>query len=477
LCDGKDNDCDGKIDEGFNPPIGQVCHKGQGACQTNGTNVCMGTGATVCNAPTPGAGSAETCNGLDDDCNGTVDDFATPTLANPVGNIDFVDLGASTGHTLAMAFEASHPDAATTNRSTTKVCSVDGATPWNNVTWDEAKNACCSLNSGGTCAGNGTGWRLCDSSTWDFVCRGPSSGCNWGYSNVNGAVCNHDPRVSTYSEVCAGAEALHDGKWSCAQGTSECATVTGSGTFPECRAVWPDGDVFDLSGNMQEWTNTAQGTGIYEIRGGSYNDVENGRTCDFNFVVGNTSFRFPNTGFRCCNYPAAPPDVCTTYDSGVTAGAPVNAGADTGNLDSTLTVANSSGKITKVRLLDATGNNVRFADLSFTLISPNATVSTALVNTGNCATTVANWAFDLRDDAATAIPNGAFCTATPAGGSVNNTYKPTNALTAFNGITANGTWTLRVNDIGNRTGSTVGSDRTQITGWKLEICVPQYVIP
>ena len=32
--------------------------------------------------------------------------------------------------------------------------------------------------------------------------------------------------------------------------------------------VWPDGDVHDLSGNMQEWTNTAQGTNIYEIRGG-----------------------------------------------------------------------------------------------------------------------------------------------------------------------------------------------------------------
>ena len=110
-CDTVDNDCDDKVDETF-PQVGKACTKGVGACMTNGVNICNGDSAIACNAPTPGSGSAEICNGKDNDCNGNVDDFATPTLANPVGNVDFVDLGAITGHTLVTAYEMSRPDAA-----------------------------------------------------------------------------------------------------------------------------------------------------------------------------------------------------------------------------------------------------------------------------------------------------------------------------------------------------------------------------
>jgi hypothetical protein len=161
----------------------------------------------------------------------------------------------------------------------------------------------------------------------------------------------------------------------------------------------------------------------------------------------------------------------------VTAASPINA---TGNntTTSTINVANSTGQVTAVRLLDVTGNNVRFADLQFQLSGPSSTGPVTVVSRPTCATTIANWAFDLRDDAATAIPNGAFCTATPAGGSVNNAYKPANPLTTFNTLSsANGTWTLSINDNGNQSGSTPGGDYVQITGWKLEVCVPTYNIP
>jgi formylglycine-generating enzyme required for sulfatase activity len=60
--------------------------------------------------------------------------------------------------------------------------------------------------------------------------------------------------------------------------------------------------VFDLSGNAREWTNTTRGTDIYELRGGSFNNVEAGRTCEFDFTVADQTFRHPNTGFRCCFY-------------------------------------------------------------------------------------------------------------------------------------------------------------------------------
>lgn len=71
-CDGVDNNCNNLIDEGF-PGVGQSCSAGQGACQTTGLNICGANGQVVCDA-VAGMPSMEVCDGLDNDCNGVVDD-------------------------------------------------------------------------------------------------------------------------------------------------------------------------------------------------------------------------------------------------------------------------------------------------------------------------------------------------------------------------------------------------------------------
>lgn len=71
VCDGADNDGDGSIDEGFACVIG-VAESCTTPCGSTGTRSCSSSCVWgACQVP------SETCNGRDDDCDGTVDEYCS----------------------------------------------------------------------------------------------------------------------------------------------------------------------------------------------------------------------------------------------------------------------------------------------------------------------------------------------------------------------------------------------------------------
>jgi formylglycine-generating enzyme required for sulfatase activity len=183
------------------------------------------------------------------------------------------------------AYEAARPDATGSNAGIgdSRACSKPGRLPWTSANYADARAACAAIRDSA-----GQPMRLCSSSEWESACLAGGSGSpRWSYATS----------PATYvAGTCNDSNSTAGGPWP--------GGTNGSGGGNQCYSTWSGNRIYDLSGNVSEWTSTLVTLGsqsYYRVRGGNYQTFPLGTACGFNLVLEQPTFQNFDLGFRCCS--------------------------------------------------------------------------------------------------------------------------------------------------------------------------------
>jgi hypothetical protein len=291
------------------------------ACMKNGQPIAgvklpCGTGAGQ-----SGYACDEECDGKDNDCDGTVDEMYGAKGSNATYWVKpkVVSLSLSP-NVWVYAYEASRPSAtdvypgtgngwwrssgALTNQplppqgttlDKTPACSdqyrdannqLKPRVPWFNINGPEAQHLCVEM-----------GGRLCRNSDWQRACRAQAGNCTWGF-NAN---------CTTYQAGTSGPCNLGPYDFNPGLAGNQDGLLP-TGYLANCYAAWAAQNVFDVTGNLREIT--CGGAGLctaaqnsFILMGGAFNTNDptgEGANCTFTFYNVDASFKLYDVGFRCC---------------------------------------------------------------------------------------------------------------------------------------------------------------------------------
>ena len=167
-----------------------------------------------------------------------------------------------------------------------RAASLRGAVPQAYISQVEAGAACVAA-----------GKRLCTDTEWLRACRGPA-GTTYPYGATRQpGVCNDARAMHPAVELYGTSDA-----WIFSHLDSPCLNQEANGlarTGAHAGCVTAEG-VFDMMGNVHEWTADPAGT----FRGGFYVDTSlNGNGCLYATTAHDVSYDDYSTGFRCCADP------------------------------------------------------------------------------------------------------------------------------------------------------------------------------